>query len=505
MFNDTFYPSTDEVIDMMVAPYVKTFRGRYGGKDRYLRGFGKVLEPSIGKGNIADRLVKSYGIEAKNIFCCEIEDELAMIATSKGYRLIERDFLELSDPCHFDVVIMNPPFSNAAEHILKAWDVLGRTGGLVVSQINADNLRRPHTFAQEQLCELIKKHGSVEFVGRPYLNAERPTDVEVAIVRLGKPKQKETVDFGGAFDYEQDSGADTASFEDYTPVSADAISRIVAQYNACRSAITEREVLGRKFSFYGKGIKDVGPIVPEIDVSVLIDSLKNKFWRHVFDKTKIADVTTSKVRAEFDKFVANTCNMAFTESNIIHILRLLVRNSQGTMQECVMQTFDKMVSYDKDNKIHNEGWLTNDGHRVNRKVILPIRAKDWYSDNWDTWWRDNEKSIADDIDKALCFVAGKQFTQIRSIHDTCIKACGGTSSSNNPGLMSSEFFDIRIYKKGTIHITFRDEDLWERFNIMAAQNRSWIGADAMEKYQKRKEAKTKKSKPAATSPRLWEE
>lgn len=495
MFNSTFYPSTDEVIDLMVKPMIHTLGsstwggGRY--RDTYLRGVGKILEPSIGKCNIADRLVDKYGVEKKDILCCEIEDELAMIATGKGYRLIERDFLSLADPYHVDTVIMNPPFINAAEHILKAWEVLGGTGGRIISQINAENIRSPHTFDQEKLVDLISKHGSVEFIGRPYLRAERPTDVEVAIVRLEKPKARESMNFGGSFDYDQEQNNTARTFEDYTPASADAISRIVAQYNACRQAILDREALGQRFAFYGKGIKDVPLIIKEIDVNSHIDSLKEKFWRHIFDKTKIADVTTSKVKEEFNKFIATTCNMAFSEANVIHILRLLVANSQGTMQECVSQVFDRMISYDKDNKIHNEGWLTNSGYRVNRKVILPIRAKTYYSNDWSTWWETDQKNIADDIDKAMCFVAGKQFTQIKSIHDTCTNTCGGTDSRTNPGVMTSEFFNVRIYKKGTIHITFRDDDTWERFNIMAAQQRKWIGVDAWEKYEKRKQSKRK--------------
>ena len=150
MFNSTFYPSTEEIIDLMVAPMVHSFGSQgYSGRSYdqlYLRGVGTILEPSVGKCNIVDRLVEKYGVEKKRILCCEIEDELAMIATGKGYRLIERDFLALSDPYHVDTVVMNPPFNSAAEHILKAWEILGHSGGRVISQINAVNIRTPHTF-----------------------------------------------------------------------------------------------------------------------------------------------------------------------------------------------------------------------------------------------------------------------------------------------------------------------------------------------------------------------
>lgn len=38
----------------------------------------------------------------------------------------------------------------------------------------------------------------------------------------------------------------------------------------------------------------------------------------------------------------------------------------------------------------------------------------------------------------------------------------------------SEHFELVGYKKGTLHMTFRDKDLWERFNIEAAKGKNWI-------------------------------
>lgn len=41
---------------------------------------------------------------------------------------------------------------------------------------------------------------------------------------------------------------------------------------------------------------------------------------------------------------------------------------------------------------------------------------------------------------------------------------------------SSTFFDIRIFKKGTVHLIFRDKDLLAQFNRAAAQGKNWVGA-----------------------------
>jgi len=38
----------------------------------------------------------------------------------------------------------------------------------------------------------------------------------------------------------------------------------------------------------------------------------------------------------------------------------------------------------------------------------------------------------------------------------------------------STFFEIRYYMKGTLHLYFRDERLWNQFNILAAKGRNWL-------------------------------
>jgi hypothetical protein len=39
----------------------------------------------------------------------------------------------------------------------------------------------------------------------------------------------------------------------------------------------------------------------------------------------------------------------------------------------------------------------------------------------------------------------------------------------------SEFFHIKFWMKGTVHLTFKDKDLWARFNITAAKGKQWLG------------------------------
>ena len=49
------------------------------------------------------------------------------------------------------------------------------------------------------------------------------------------------------------------------------------------------------------------------------------------------------------------------------------------------------------------------------------------------------------------------------------------SSFNN--LTESRFFDIKFFMKGTVHLTFKNDEDWALFNKTAAKGREWLGTD----------------------------
>jgi predicted RNA methylase len=94
-----------------------------------------VLEPSAGKGNLADavRAVNSDAV----IHVVEIAPKLRAILEAKGYHIAGQDFTgfagEQDREERYDRVIMNPPFSNGqdADHVRRAFDLLKPGGRLV--------------------------------------------------------------------------------------------------------------------------------------------------------------------------------------------------------------------------------------------------------------------------------------------------------------------------------------------------------------------------------------
>lgn len=117
-----FFPTPHSLILDMIAE-AKIFPGM------------TVLEPSAGKGDIADQLL---GSDCK-VTCIEHVQRLADICIAKGHETYCRDFLEES-PEPFDRILMNPPFGNLADcdHVRRAWEWL-KPGGRMVAIMSASS------------------------------------------------------------------------------------------------------------------------------------------------------------------------------------------------------------------------------------------------------------------------------------------------------------------------------------------------------------------------------
>lgn len=93
-----------------------------------------VLEPSAGKGDLADA-ARAAGAD---VGCIERNYNLCDILRAKGYNPVCADFMEQKPVPKYDRVLMNPPFENGqdCEHVRHAYGWL-RPGGKLVAIIAA--------------------------------------------------------------------------------------------------------------------------------------------------------------------------------------------------------------------------------------------------------------------------------------------------------------------------------------------------------------------------------
>jgi len=152
----------------------------------------------------------------------------------------------------------------------------------------------------------------------------------------------------------------------------------------------------------------------------------------------------------------------------------LSQNRNQIMENCILATFDTATAFHSKNLIHVAGWKTNKAYKVNKKIILPsLIGIDWH---WHYYNR-NTRDFIHDIDKVLCYILGKRLEDVVTVYTTIDLRLGEIrrGDSDYMRVIESTFFKIRFFKKGTVHLTFKDLDMWEKFNIRAAKGKMWIG------------------------------
>ncbi|MGC4087288.1 MAG: hypothetical protein QM756_05150 [Polyangiaceae bacterium] len=105
MFDSEFFPTPSSLVHQMLSKLSQA--ARY------------FLEPSAGKGDIAEGIKERF--RNARVDCIEQSPELIAVLADKDFPIVGHDWLTYAGVCYYDAIVMNPPFSNGDEHLLRAW------------------------------------------------------------------------------------------------------------------------------------------------------------------------------------------------------------------------------------------------------------------------------------------------------------------------------------------------------------------------------------------------
>ena len=466
-----FFPTPGSVISRMIAPVA----------DRLATS--TILEPSAGKGDILDRLTSASRVHKDNVYAIEANPELQFVLAGKGYRVLDSDFLAFNEPYRFDVIIMNPPFSAGADHALKAWEIVA-PGGAVVCLLNAETLRNPYTAKRQLLADVVRQHGRQESLGPVFKGAARATDIDVTMIVLTKPEAERLGVFEGVT-FDTDAPERENTFSAAPLAHRDMLQSLVDQYNAVVALIKQRHDLTQQIEYHTKALPKPSSRPAITALNEQLQEVKGWFWSYIFERTRLGSVATSKAQAEFEQMRQQNTHMAFSIDNITAVLDLLMLNYGEIITGCIVDVFDQVTQFHEKNTVHTEGWKTNKSWKIARKIIVPWGVS---YDKWGWSLAHMRRDFYDDLDKACCFLSGTDYTSLRKeyrygeatpshlVYDAITDHIHGKTGLEWNEPFDSEFFTLRVYKKGTVHLVFKDETLWTRFNEAAARGKKWVGA-----------------------------
>ena len=454
-----FYPTPASLARRMVAKI------EYAYSD-------SILEPSAGKGDLVEAIESRNQYWAARVDCIESDENLIATLRGKSYNVVHKDFLAFSGKTSYDTIIMNPPFSKGAEHVMHAWHLL--FDGDVIALVNAETLRNPHSQLRKSLAKVVEDHGEVEFLSQEFSGAERRTEVEVALIHLRKRSNVKHTFFEGlkegGNDYDEPGTSNTG-----LSVHGRSLENTVLAYEKAIEfsikAIFAKSEADYYVSLVDGNVKGEETITKRTKSAVneVVANIKEAAWKYVIGSAEISKYTTDKVSKRLKKDMKVLSKMEFTLSNIRELLMSLVSQQGSIVEECIEEVFDEFTSYYEENRAHVEGWKSNDYFFVGKRVVLPrfvrLERKGYGLSG-------SRSDLCYDIDRAMAHVLGLRETEVSIV--SAVKAAKEEFGCVTGRKITSSYFDIRCFKKGTIHLIFRDPKLLQQFNTIAGRKKGWL-------------------------------
>jgi hypothetical protein len=426
---------------------------------------------------------------------------------NSGVRVVHDDFMTYKPYKKYDLIVMNPPFAEGAEHLLKALELQQRGGG-IICLLNAETLNNPYTPARKALKQQLNNYeAQIEFIADAFRDAERSANVDCVIVKIyiPEPEQRSAI-------FDRLEAAER--IEDYvTEVTdiaiADYIGAMLRQYNIeCKAGIELiREYIGLA-PYILQELGDESYNNPILDLKIneyihsrngfsensYVEAVRMKYWRALFKKPKFMEKLTSKLRDEWHNSVSRFIDYEFSLYNIQQII--LEMNAQITkgVEDAIIALFDKLTeehSYYPEckNTIHYyNGWKTNKAHKIGKKSIIPTYGcwdEDYTYTSFPVYgkvggkkhigWKlnvYNSYALLSDLEKSFAYLRNGMRETIWSCDMQFALNCAESNKMYKS--VGFTYFACDFYKKGTVHIKYRYPELVDRLNIYAARKRGWL-------------------------------
>lgn len=400
--------------------------------------------------------------------------------------IVGDDFLSFHTYKRYDLIIMNPPFSCGEKHLLKAIE-MQKNGGQIVCLLNAQTLLNPFTNERKMLVKKLEElNATIEYISGAFSNAERRTDVDVALVYICC-----IADESYCYSDILDSMKKANKYEEKEYEAAeltinDYILSTVQRYNLDVSMgvklIEEYKALEPylKGSFdeqnrYSKSLLTLETPENDTNVNSYIKSVRMKYWNALLRNKSIMSKFTTELREHYINLVSDLSDYDVSEFNIKTLIAEMNSKIYEGIEKSIVRLFDKFTeehSYYPECKktIHYfDGWVTNKAHKIGKKVIVPFYC---YNSNSYGGGRYNTFEIANmlkDVEKVFDYFGGSNeiFSNVTSILELNLN--GG-----NTRKIEFKYFYVSVFKKGTVHIEFKDQKLVDRFNIYVCKHKNWL-------------------------------
>lgn len=483
--NNAFYHLSETLLGTITEDFNDVFKN--------INGNPSVLIPSAGDGVIADHLKQKAKTTYRKaeIDCIEEDPCLATSLETKGYPVVHNDFLSFRTYKRYDIIFLNPPEGYAAAYLLRAITQQMHYGGAILCVIPPDLFSTSPGLEAKQLLDNYRP------VIRYYSDGNTSSDAQIAVVAVQIPTPERffhSYIFGKLAEKERKKGESSeivpdgleflqSYIRDFNKEAAAGIA-LLTEYRAYEQI--RHEKFGHLESKYDRPILSLKVKDQPIDrdsVNGYLSHVRYKYWNALFLNPNFTGKLTSKMQEALMSRVQELSLYDFNAHNILRLLAEIRDSTLSGIEDSIEKLFDEFsakyswIDNGSANIHYYNGWRTNTAHKVNKKVILPMYGA-WSSWHWNgkTEWSLKPYSVVPkltDMAKVLDFLADGTYRNIDTAEDIdrAIRSNFDNGISSN---IETKYFILTFYKKGTMHVIFKDDKLLEKFNLYIGKRKQWL-------------------------------
>lgn len=194
----------------------------------------------------------------------------------------------------------------------------------------------------------------------------------------------------------------------------------------------------------------------ETAMKAITRNLDRGIWRDLMKKSGMLSIMDAQARDQWYNSLEKEDIPVVNEANILSTFEQLHLNKIDVFERGVINVF-KGLSWD---------YKTNSPCSFGKKIIvnnLVAHSRWGFSLNWG--WRRDQLA---DLERMLFLIDGKPIPDNRG--DVTTRLMEHIRDNPSKDIYEDDFFSIRYFQKGTVHITFKRIDLTEKMNDIVAKH-----------------------------------
>lgn len=190
-------------------------------------------------------------------------------------------------------------------------------------------------------------------------------------------------------------------------------------------------------------------------LGVVTAQLDRSLWRNLIASHKFDAIMDKRAHREFESQLEDA-PPALTASTAFATLKALLGDAEMLFKRGIAEAFSSL----------DRRFRSHDGFKIGSRIVLNNAFSTPEHGYWNHYRRHDD--TIRDIERAFCRLDGRDLPErqggiIGRIASSCRNA-------NFPLVVEGEFFRVRIFKNGNIHLWFTRDDLVKQINLLLADH-----------------------------------